>query len=177
LSQASGPLWESLFDAAAAFCPPLEVAVEEPGRLRVVVHDPETGQEIALRYRSERGLFLRTYLLVVAAEVAGVGPAGPAELVLRRRKLRWRRPAPRDGRLWLERLDPKSLLSASRPLQIERFTARWDSERSLWSLILETLSGSVTATFFPPLVTPNPLTREEAQAFLELVSRVRQAVR
>jgi hypothetical protein len=176
LSSASSPLWDSLLDAAAAFCPPLEVAVEEPGRLRVFVHDPETGAEIALRYRSERGLFLRTHLLVVAAEVAGSGPAGPGALVLRRRRLRWRRPKPRDGRLWLERLGTRGLLAAIRPLQIEKLAVRWNPGRSHWSLMLETLSGSVTATFFPPLLTPNPLTRREAAAFLDLVDRFRRAV-
>lgn len=176
LSPASSLLWDSLLDVAAAFCPPLEVAVEEPGRLRVFLHNPETGDEIALRYRSQRGLFLRTYLLVVEAEVAGSGPAGPGELVLRHRRLRWRRPQPRDGRLWRERLGSSELLVAMRPLQVERLTARWEPERSLWRLTLETLSGSVTVTFFPPLFTPNPLTREEAGAFLELVGWVRRAV-
>lgn len=169
------PVWPFLREAAAAFCPPLELAREEPRRLALALRDPASGGELLLRYRSERGLFLRTYYLAVEADVPGDGPAEAGELVLRRRRLRWRRPKPGDGERWSERLGSRELLEALRPLQIERLSLRWQPEALAWRLVLETLSGSVTVTFFPPLETPNPLRRGEADAIRALVEALRRA--
>jgi hypothetical protein len=166
--------WAHLRAAAAAFSPPLELAGEEPSRLALTLRDPRSDEEIHLRYRSDRGLFLRTYFLAVEAEVAGAGPSAPGELVLRRRRLAWRRPSPPDGLTWRDRLAAE-LSEPLRGLPIERLNLRWSPEISAWRVNLETLAGSVTATFFPPLETPNPLHRAEAAAIRALLEGLRRA--
>jgi hypothetical protein len=172
VSAPAGPVWPSLRAAAHAFCPPFEMANEDPGRLVIDLRDP-SGQVLRLRYRSERGLFLRTYFLVVEAELPGFGPAEPGELVLRRRKLRWKRPHPRDGDRWSESFASAEIRSALKRVPAERLSLRWRPEQASWRLALETLLGSVTVTFFPALMTPNPLKPDEAQAMIALVAALR----
>ena len=175
MAAAPGPVWPALREAARAFCPPLEVASEDPQALRVILHDPDAGASVTLRYRSERGLFLRTYYLVMEAAVPGPGPDDAGQLVLRRRGLAWKRPKPQAGKAWSERLASDDLRASLRGLQVERLGIAWAPERETWNLSLETLSGSLTVTFFPALMTPNPLQREEAAAFLSLVAALRAA--
>jgi hypothetical protein len=175
LSAPAGPVWPTLREAARAFCPPLEVATETPQALSLVLHDPDAGASVRLRYRSERGLFLRTYYLVMEADVPGTGPDDAAHLVLRRGGLAWKRPKPRAGKAWGKRLATDDIQASLRALQVERLAIAWAPEREMWTLSLETLSGSLTVTFFPALSTPNPLHREEAQAFLSLRDAVRAA--
>lgn len=162
-----GPIWQALRDAAHAFSPSFSVVAEDARMLRITLQNTE-GREVTVAYRSQRGLFLRSYLLVVETEFTGIGPAAGGELVLRRRRLRWRRPQPGNGRAWAARLNSPDVRLALKPLQIERLTLRWRPERGTWRLALETLAGSVTVTFFPPLATPAPLAREEADAFVRL---------
>ena len=169
------PVWSSLREAAAAFCPPLEVTTERPGTLALSLHDPETGDELRLRYRSERGLFLRTYFLVADAEIRGAGPATPGRLVFRRRALRWTRPKPPDARRWSERLGSPEVLAALSGIPIERLALDWEPARATWRVSLETLSGSLTVTFFPPLMTPNPLRRDEADAVVRAFGALRES--
>jgi hypothetical protein len=175
VSAPAGPVWPALREAARAFSPPLEVAAENPGRLSVVLNDPEADASVKLRYRSERGLFVRTYYLVIEADVSGTGPDDAGRLVLRRRRLAWTRPKPRAAEAWSERLASENVRAALRNLQVERLALAWTPERETWNLSLETLSGSLTVTFFPALMTPNPLHRDEAAAFLSLVAAVRAA--
>jgi hypothetical protein len=174
MSVPAGAAWAHLRAAAAAFSPPLEVASEEPSRLALTLRDPRSDTEIHLRYRSERGLFVRTYFLAVEADVPGAGPSAPGELVLRRRRLAWRRPRPAGGAPWRDRLAGE-LSEPLRGLPIERLSLRWRPEASTWRVSLETLAGSVTATFFPPLETPNPLHRAEAAAIRALLEGLRRA--
>jgi hypothetical protein len=175
LSARPEPVWSSLREAAAIFCPPLEVTDERPGALAVSLRDPETDEELGLRYRSERGLFLRTYFLVAETEMRGVGPPASGRLVLRRRALRWKRPQPPDARRWSRGLASPELLAALSRLPIERLAIDWEPDRATWRFSLETLAGSLTVTFFPPLMTPNPLRREEADALVRAVGALRQA--
>jgi hypothetical protein len=175
VSAPAGPVWPALREAARAFCPPLEVATETPQALRLVLHDPEAGASVTLRYRSERGLFLRTYYLVIEADVPGAGPVDAGQLVLRRRGLAWKRPKPQAGAAWRERLASDEMRASLRTLQVERLAIAWAPQRATWNVSLETLSGSLTVTFFPALMTPNPLHRAEAEAFLSLVGAVRAA--
>jgi hypothetical protein len=170
-----GPVWSSLQDAAAAFCPPFEVAAETPQRTSLVLRHPESGEEIRLRYRSERGLFLRTYYLVIEAEFRGPGPVQAGDLKLRRKRLAWRRPRPEDAKRWSERLASRDFLAALKRLQVERLGISWEPGHTRWMLRLETLSGAVTVTFFPPLMTPNPLMHDEAVAVVALIAALRQA--
>jgi hypothetical protein len=167
-------IWPSLRDAARAFCPPFEVVEERPGGLAVLLRTPDSAEELTLRYRSERGLFLRTYYLVIEAELAGEGPTEAGTLVLSRRKLRWRRPKPLDGERWSEAMSSPDVRAALKPLQVERLDLAWDPAPRRWSLSLKTLCGSVTVTFFPPLATPNPFLRKEAQAVEALVRELRR---
>jgi hypothetical protein len=162
-----GPIWQALRDAAHAFSPSFSVVGEEAGMLRITLQNA-AGRTLTVAYRSQRGLFLRSYLLVVETEFPGMGPAAAGELRLRRRRLHWRRPGPNEGRAWAARLNSPDLRLALKPLQVERLTLRWRPERGTWRLALETLAGSVTVTFFPPLATPAPLAREEADAFVRL---------
>jgi hypothetical protein len=175
VSVLGGQVWPVLREAANAFCPPLEVAEERPGALTVALRRPGGDGALQLRYRSERGLFLRTYHLVVEATVAGTGPTSSGELVRRWRRLVWRRPRPQDGRVWARRLASERFQAAARRLQIERLALAWDPVQASWRVSLQTLSGSLTVTFFPPLATPNPLTRDEAEAFLELLAALAAA--
>ena len=175
MSAAGGWVWPSLREAADAFCPPLQIASESPDALSVVVADAMRTSAVRLRYRSERGLFLRTYYLVLEAEVSGEGPADAGELLLRRRRLAWKRPKPRGGKAWSKQLASDDVRSSLRRLQVERLALGWTPERATWKLSLETLSGSLTVTFFPPLMTPSPLFREEADAFLSLLAALRAA--
>lgn len=172
MSAPAGPVWPSLRAAADAFCPPFEVAGEDARRLVISLRDT-AGDELLLRYRSERGLFLRTYYFVVEAELPGPGPSDPGELVLRRRKLRWKRPRPRDSDPWSETFGSSEIRSALKRVPAERLTLQWQPNRASWRLALETLLGSVTVTFFPALMTPNPLKPEEAQAMIALVAALR----
>jgi hypothetical protein len=174
MSVPAGAAWAHLRAAAAAFSPPLEVASEEPSRLALTLRDPRSDAEVHLRYRSERGLFVRTYFLAVEADVPGAGPSAPGELVLRRRRLAWRRPRPAGGAPWRDRLAGE-LSEPLRGLPIEHLSLRWRPEASTWRVSLETLAGSVTATFFPPLETPNPLHRAEAAAIRALLEGLRRA--
>lgn len=151
------------------------MVAERPGRLALALRSADSGDELRLRYRSERGLFLRTYFLVIEADVPGEGPPETGTLVLRRRKLRWKRPRPRGGAGWAESFDSPDLRATLKLLQIERLGLTWEPEQATWKLALETLSGSVTATFFPPLMTPNPLKREEAQAIEALLRSLKRA--
>jgi hypothetical protein len=175
VSAPAGPVWPTLREAAQAFCPPLEVATESPHALSLVLRDPDAGASVTLRYRSERGLFLRTYYLVMEAGVPGAGPDDAGQLVLRRRRLAWKRPKPRAGKAWGERLASDDMRAALRALQVERLSIAWAPRSETWNVSLETLSGSLTVTFFPALMTPNPLHREEAEAFLSLLGAVRAA--
>jgi hypothetical protein len=175
LSAPAGPVWPTLREAARAFCPPLEVATETPQALSLVLDDPDRDVSVKLRYRSERSIFLRTYYLVMEADVPGAGPDEAGQLVLRRRGLAWKRPKPRAGKAWSKRLASDDIRGALRALQVERLAIAWAPQREMWTLSLETLSGSLTVTFFPALSTPNPLHREEAQAFLSLRDAVRAA--
>jgi hypothetical protein len=172
VSAPAGPVWPSLRAAADAFCPPFEVAEENPGRLTVSLRTA-AGDELLLGYRSERGLFSRTYYFVVAAELAGAGPAEAGELVLSRRKLRWKRPHPRGGDRWSEAFGSADIRAALKRVPADRLSLRWQPERSSWQFALEMLPGSVTVTFFPALMTPNPLKREEAKAIVALVRALR----
>ena len=167
--------WPALREAARSFCPPFEVAAESPRTLSLVLRHADADAPIRLRYRSERGLFLRTYYLVIEAEVAGEGPEDGGELVLRRRRLRWKRPKPRGGKAWGDHVGSEDVRRTLRRLQVERLGIGWAPERATWNVSLETLSGSLTVTFFPPLATPNPLLREEAEAFLSLLGALTQA--
>jgi hypothetical protein len=176
MSSVANTVWPALRTAAAAFCPPLEVAAEEPRHLLVLLRDRGHRLELRLRYRSERGLFLRTYFLVVEADILGEGPEEPGELVLRRRRLAWRRSKPQEARRWQDRLASPGFDALVRRLQVERLALTWQPERERWRLRLKTLSGSVTVTFFPPLFTPNPLHRAEAEACLGLIEEVRRGV-
>ena len=135
----------------------------------------DSGDELRLRYHSERGLFLRTYYLVIEADLPGEGPAEAGELVLSRRKLRWKRPRPPGGEVWSKGLASPDVKAALRRVQVERLWLGWEPVEASWRLRLETLLGSVTVTFFPPLETPNPLRREEAQAVEALVRAVKRA--
>jgi hypothetical protein len=162
-----GPIWQALRDAARAFSPSFSVVAEDAGMLRITLQNAE-GRKVTVAYRSQRGLFFRSYLLLVETEFPGTGPAEAGELVFRRRRLRWRRPQPDDGRAWASRLNSPDLMLALKPLQLERLMLQWRPERGTWRLVLETLAGSVTVTFFPPLATPAPLAREEADAFVRL---------
>jgi hypothetical protein len=173
VSAPAGPVWPSLRTAADSFCPPFEVAGEDAGRLVISLRDP-AGDELLLRYRSERGLFLRTYYFVVEAELRGAGPEDAGELVLRRRKLRWKRPRPRGGDRWSESFASAEIRSALKRVPAERVSLRWRPERASWRLALEMLPGSVTVTFFPALMTSNPLKRDEARAMIALVRALRQ---
>jgi hypothetical protein len=172
VSAPAGPVWPSLRAAADAFCPPFEVSAEDAARLVVWLRDP-AGHELKLRYRSERGLFVRTYYLVVEAELAGDGPSDAGELVLGRRRTRWKRPRPREARRWSEIFGTPEIRTAVKRIPTERLSLRWRPEGEGWILVLETLLGSVTVTFFPALMTPNPLKREEAQAVIALVGALR----
>jgi hypothetical protein len=169
------PVWSSLREAADAFCPPFEVTRERPGGLAVWLRDPESREELRLRYRSERGLFLRTYFLIVEAEIGGGGPARPGRLVLGRRALRWTRPKPDDAKRWSETLSSPELRDALTRLPVEKLTLAWEPDRATWTFSLETLAGSLTVTFFPPLATPNPLRRAEADALVRAVAALRSA--
>jgi hypothetical protein len=175
MSTAPGSVWPMLRAAADVFQPPFEVVAENPSRLTVDLRAADSGDEVRLRYRSERGLFIRTFYLVVEAEVSGPGPADAGELVLRRRKLRWRRPKPRGGEAWSEAFASEDVRSELKRLQIEKLRLAWDPARERWKLVLETLSGSVTVTFFPLLMTPNPLLRDEARAVEALLGALRRA--
>jgi hypothetical protein len=175
VSAPAGPVWPALREAARAFCPPLEVAAENPEALTVALHDPGADAPVTLRYRSERGLFLRTYYLVMEAAVPGAGPDEPGQLALRRRGLAWKRPKPRAAKAWGQRLASDDIRASLRALQVERLAIAWAPERETWKVSLETLSGSLTVTFFPALMTPNPLHRAEAEAFLSLRDAVRAA--
>jgi hypothetical protein len=170
-----GSIWPSLRAAAEAFCPPFEIAAENPGRLMLELRAVDSRDELRLRYRSERGLFLRTYYLVIEADLPGEGPAEAGELVLSRRKLRWKRPKPRGGETWSKGFASPDVKAALRRVQVERLGLSWEPAQAGWRLQLETLLGSVTVTFFPPLETPNPLKREEAQAVEALVRAVKRA--
>ncbi len=128
-----------------------------------------------VRYRSERGLFLRTYFLVVEAEIEGGGPVEPGRLALGRRGLAWKRPKPHDASRWRDAFASDELRGALRRLHAERLTLDWAPDRSRWNVALETLSGGVTVTFFPPLMTPNPLLREEAEALVSAFGALRRA--
>lgn len=172
MSAPAGPVWPSLRAAAGAFCPPFAVSSEDPRRLVISLEDT-VGHELLLSYRSERGLFLRTYYLVVEAELQGAGPQDAGELVLRRRKLRWKRPRPRGGDRWSESFGSAEIRSALKRVPAERLSLRWRPERASWRLVLEMLPGSVTVTFFPALMTSNPLKRDEAQAMIALVAALR----
>jgi hypothetical protein len=174
LSAPAGPVWPALRAAAAAFSPPFEVVAESPDRLTVELRAADSGDELRLRYRSQRGLFLRTFYLVVEAELPGPGPPDAGELVFRRRKLRWRRPRPRGGETWSEGFASPDVRAALKRLQIEKLRLAWDPARERWGLFLETLSGSVTVTFFPLLMTPNPLLRDEAQAVEALLRALKR---
>lgn len=177
MSTPGGSIWPSLRAAAQAFCPPFEITAENPGGLMLELRALDSGDELRLRYRSERGLFLRTYYLVIEADLPGAGPAEPGELSLSRRKLRWKRPRPHGGEAWSEAFAARDVLNALRLLQIEKLGLSWDPERASWRLRLQTLLGSVTVTFFPRLETPNPLRREEAQAVGALVRALKRAQR
>jgi hypothetical protein len=170
-----GSIWSSLRAVAEAFCPPFEIAAENPARLVVQLRALDSGDELRLRYRSERGLFLRTYYLVIEADLPGDGPAEAGELVLSRRKLRWKRPRPRDGEPWSEVFASPDVKAALKRVQIERLRLSWEPVEASWRLRLESLLGSVTVTFFPPLETPNPLKREEAQAVEALLRALKRA--
>lgn len=175
MSSAVGAIWPSLRAAANAFCPPFAVAEENPGRLALELRATDSGDRLRLRYRSERGLFLRTYYLVIEAELPGEGPVDAGQLVLRRRKLRWRRPKPRGAKEWGEPFAAADIGAALKRLQVERLVLSWEPEPATWKLALETLLGSVTVTFFPPLATPNPFHRDEAQAVEALLRAVKRA--
>jgi len=168
-------IWPSLREAANAFCPPYEVVEERPDGLALRLRTPDGRDELTLRYRSERGLFLRTYYLFVEATVPGDGPPEAGTLALRRRKLRWKRPAPQGGGAWSDGFSSPEVRAALKPLQVENLDLSWEPEQGTWSLSLKTLVGSVTVTFFPPLLTPNPFLREDARAVDALVREVRQA--
>lgn len=142
---------------------------EEPARLHVLLRDPR-GIELALGYRSDRGLFYRTYFLVGQAEVRGTGPSAPARLVLRRRGLVWKRPRPPEARRWREAIAGREFRAALKRGHTERLTLDWRPHRGTWVVYLETLSGGLTTTFFPPLDTPNPLFPDEADALFELLA-------
>ena len=175
MSAPSGPVWPSLRAAARVFCPPLEVVSEQPGRLTVQLQNPETGDELRLRYRSARTLFERTHFLVIEADIAGRGPTQAGKLVLRGRRLRWKRPVPPDGKPWARHLFSAELHSALGHLQVEKLALAWEPGRRTWRVSLETLYGSLTVTFFPPLMTPNPLKREEAAALVAALAAVKSA--
>jgi hypothetical protein len=168
-------IWPSLQAAARAFCPPFEVIEEDQSRMAVRLRTADSGDELTLRYRSERGLFLRTYYLVIESDLTSEGPAEPGELVLRRRRLRWKRPKPRDGDRWSEGFASADVRGALKGLQIQRLTLGWQPAEARWRLALETLSGGVTVTFFPPLATPNPFKRDEARAVEALLRALRRA--
>jgi hypothetical protein len=175
LSAPGGSIWPSLRAAAEAFCPPFEIAQETPGRLMLELRALDSGDQLRLRYRSERGLFLRTYYLVIEADLPGEGPAEAGELVLSRRKLRWKRPRPQGGEPWSGVFASPEVKAALKRVQVERLGLSWEPRQASWRLWLESLIGSVTVTFFPPLETPNPLKREDAQAVEALVRAVRRA--
>jgi hypothetical protein len=168
-------IWPSLREAARSFCPPYGVVEERPDGLALRLRTPDGKDELTLRYRSERGLFLRTYYLVIEATVPGNGPAEAGTLVLRRRKLRWKRPAPQGGGPWSEGFSSPEVRAALKLLQVEKLDLSWEPGQGTWSLSLKTLAGSVTVTFFPPLLTPNPFMREEARAVDALVRELRRA--
>lgn len=174
MTTAAGPLWGPLRTAAAALCPPLAIEEEDRSRLRVVLREPASGDPVVVRYRSQRGLFLRTYFLVFEADVAGTGPAGAGEMVLRRRGLGWRRPAPGGGRAWRDAFG-RDVRAHAKRARAERLTLGWDPEPGRWRVRVETLSGGATATFFPPLLTPNPLLPDEAKALVGLIETIRRA--
>jgi hypothetical protein len=174
LSALQGSIWPSLRSAAAVLCPPLEVVDERPAALVVTLRD-EAGREFRLRYRSERGLFLRTYFLVVEAEVDGEGPSEPGVLTLRRGRLRWKRPKPNEALAWTDALGSEDMRAALKRLPVYRLRLGWEPNRSRWRLRLETLAGGVTVTFFPPLATPNPLLPKEAEALRELLAALGRA--
>jgi hypothetical protein len=169
-------IWPSLRDAANAFCPPYEVVEERPDGLALELRAPD-GEELTLRYRSERGLFLRTYYLVIEAELDGDGPTEPGTLALSRRKLRWKRPIPPGAERWSGGMSSPEVRAALKPLQVESLELAWDPGGRSWKLALKTLCGSVTVTFFPPLATPNPFLRNEAEAVARLVRELTQAQR
>lgn len=173
--RATAPYWAILREAGEAFCPPFAIVAETPERLALVLRTADSGEQVMLHYRSERGLFLRTFYLVIEAELNGDGPPEAGTLVLRRGKLRWRRPKPRDARRWSDNLRSPDVQAALKQLQIERLRLSWEPPQALWRLALETLSGSITVTFFPPLMTPNPLTRDEARAIESLLRALRRA--
>jgi hypothetical protein len=178
VSQPGGQVWPVLREAANAFCPPYEVAEEYPRELSLVLQRAgREDEEIRLRYRSTRGLFLRSYNLFVESSVAGEGPAQAGVLIRRGRRLVWKRPRPAEGKRWSERLLGEQFRAAVKGLQAERLTLAWEPPQARWRVVLETLSGGLTVTFFPPLVTPNPLERGEAQAFQDLLDAVRNATR
>jgi hypothetical protein len=175
LSAPAGPVWPSLRAAADAFCPPFEIAGEDPGRLAVELRAVASGEDIRLRYRSERGLFLRTYYLVIEAALPGGGPQAPGELALSRGKLRWKRPRPEGGDAWSKSFAAPDVRAPLKRLQVERLRLGWEPARASWHLALETLLGSVTVTFFPAIMTPNPLRPEEAEAVIALVRALKRA--
>lgn len=171
-------MWPVLREAANAFCPPYEVVEERPGDLSLVLRRARRkDEEIRLRYRSTRGLFLRSYNLSVESSVTGEGPAQAGVLIRRGRRLAWKRPKPAEGKRWSERLVGGEFWAAVKRLQAERLALAWEPTQARWQVELETLSGGLTVTFFPPLATPNPLEREEAQAFQDLLEAVRSASR
>jgi hypothetical protein len=172
-----GQAWPVLREAANAFCPPYEVVEERPSELTLVLRGALPDDAIRLRYRSTRGLFLRTYNLLVESSVIGDGPPEPGVLTRRGRRLVWKRPRPADGKRWSERLVGDAFRAALKRLQAERLTLAWDPTQERWWISLETLSGGLTVTFFPPLATPNPLERAEAEAFRELLDAVRSGSR
>ena len=167
-------IWPSLRDAANAFCPPYDVVEERPNGLALELRAPQ-GEALTLRYRSVRGLFLRTYYLVIETELEGDGPAEAGTLALSRRKLRWKRPKPREAERWSEGMSSPEVQAALKPLQVESLELAWNPGARKWNLALKTLCGSVTVTFFPPLATPNPFLRKEAQAVDELVRSLSRA--
>ncbi|MGH2997429.1 MAG: hypothetical protein ACRDM9_14025, partial [Gaiellaceae bacterium] len=82
-------------------------------------------------------------------------------------------PRPRGGDRWSESFGSAEIRSALKRVPAERLSLRWRPERASWRLVLEMLPGSVTVTFFPALMTSNPLKRDEAQAMIALVAALR----
>jgi hypothetical protein len=176
-------LWPPLRAAAAAFCPPYQVAEQRKTIPAVVLSDPTASlPDLRVGYRVERRFAVRTAYLILQAEIPGAGPVGDAELRYRKRarllgggaSFGWERD-PGGGDEWLARLSPGLDRAATDIRSIESMTLRWSTRSGRWRFRLETLSGSVVAGGFMAMPIPVPIEKGEVGGILRMLGHVQEA--